>query len=151
MSRASSALRLTTSSRRASAATRSPVWSTSRSPGTTSLAGSTISFPARTTVASGAASFRKARGGLLGPVFLDKPQNDTGQHNGQNDPGVQGFPQQKGDRRGHDEDGDEKILELPQENPPGRNLFAGRQGIRAIKAETLLSLRLAQATGAGPQ
>ena len=33
----------------------------------------------------------------------------------------------------------------------GEIFFAGRQDIGAIKAEALLSLRLAQAIGAGPQ
>ena len=102
-------------------------------------------------MASGAASFCKAAAACLRPVFLDETQDDAGQHNGQNDPGVQVFPQQKGDHRGRDEDGDQEIGELPQKNPPGRNLFARGQLVGAVALQALLGLGRAQALGAGLQ
>ena len=93
----------------------------------------------------------QGRGGLFRPVFLDKTQHHAGQHNGQNDPGVQAFPQDKGDHRGRQQDGDQEIGELAQQDAPGRNFFARGQLVGAVALQALLGLGLAQPLGSGGQ
>ena len=53
-------------------------------------------------MAAGAAIFCKRRGGLFRPVFLDEAQDDAGQQDRQNDPGVQVLSQEEGNPGGHD-------------------------------------------------
>ena len=93
----------------------------------------------------------QGRGGLFRPVFLDKTQHHAGQHDDQNDPGIQAFPQDKGDHRGRQKNGDQEIGKLAQKDAPDRNFFARGQFIGAVTLQTLLGAGLTQSLGPGFQ
>ena len=93
----------------------------------------------------------QGRGGLFRPVFLDKTQHHAGQHDGQNDPGIQAFPQDKGDRRGRQQNGDQEVGKLAQQDAPGRNFFTRGQFVGAVALQALLGGGGAQTPGSGVQ
>ena len=121
---ASSVMRLTTFRRRASAATLSPVCKISTSPGTTSRAGISFSLSVPADNCLGRRHFLQRRRRLFGPVLLEEAQQDAGQNNGQDYPGVQFFTQEKGNAGGNDQDYHEQVGELAQEYQERRNFFA---------------------------
>ena len=84
----------------------------------------------------------ESRSSFFGPVFLEETENDTGQDNGQNNPGIQVLAQQERNHGGDDEDDHEQVQELPDEDKHRRYFFPRRQFVGAMAFQTGLSLIL---------
>ncbi len=88
---------------------------------------------------------------VLGPAFLDEPDDGIDHDDREDDPGIDPVLQQRRHHRRRDEGVDQHVVEMFQK-PKHRMHAAGtRQGIGSVRREALRGLCLGQPAGAGRQ
>jgi hypothetical protein len=120
VSAASATCSCTASSRRASAATASPAASSSRSPGTSSRASAAPARGRRAARAPQPSQLAQRRHRALGAAFLETADQRVDHHHGQDHRRVAQVTQRHRQHRGDEEDGDQRALELVQQDAPQR-------------------------------
>ena len=86
-----------------------------------------------------------------GPVFLHETQQRAAEDHREDDGRVQPLPQHERDRRGEDQDEDERTPELVEEQAQGARAFALLDGVRSALDQSPLSVFLAKAVAGRAQ
>jgi hypothetical protein len=89
--------------------------------------------------------FFKGFYGTFGAVFLDKSQPGSEENDDEDDDGIHRFTEYSGKDDCHKQNDYEQVLELFEEETPGRNLFGTEQLVGAVFSQAAYGLNCTQA------